>query len=71
MHIKILITNVLPNKEKLTSPSIPTMKPIMTMIKVIHVKKLVGLLSSRYVNITLKTIDNDLATLSVKKEKWN
>lgn len=66
MHINIHF-DVVPNREKLTSPSMPTIKPIITMINVIHVKKLVGLLSKRYVNITLKTIDKDRATLSIRK----
>jgi hypothetical protein len=56
-----------PSKEKLTSPSIPTMNPSITTNRVRHVKKLVVLPSRKKVKTTLKTIDSDLATLSAKK----
>jgi hypothetical protein len=52
-----------PIKEKLTSPSIPTTNPMITTNKQQPVRADVSLPSRRYVKITLKTIDKDLATL--------
>ena len=52
-----------PKYEKFTSPSIPTIKPTITIPNTHIVFHDVLSPKIKYVNITLNTIDNDLATL--------
>lgn len=53
-----------PTKEKLISPLIPQINPIITTSNVEQVSMLVVFPSTRYVNMTLKTKDRQRATLS-------
>ena len=54
-----------PVNEKRTSPWMPMTNPAITISRVEHVNTLVDLPSTKYVSITLNTMDRHRATLSV------